>query len=96
MKAARKFCIWTPVPRKDLPRGHILAHSTHVKGMGTYENGVERPRAKVVLATGISEDECRVINLGYRDPATLRVSDYQGREAEGILHVPKAGEMRYR
>ncbi len=80
---------------KDIPWG-ILAHSTHVKGIGTYEDGVERPRVKVVLATGISEDECRVINLGYRDPATLRVSDYQGREAEGILHVPKAGEMLYR
>jgi len=29
----------------------ILAHSTHVHGLGTYENGVEKARARVVLAT---------------------------------------------
>lgn len=80
---------------KDVPWG-ILAHSTHVKGIGTYANGVERPRVNVVLATGIPEAECRLINLGYRDPASIRVADFAHREAEGILHVPKAGEMLYR
>lgn len=80
---------------KDYPWG-ILAHSTHVKGIGTYEGGVERPRANVILATGIPEAECRAINLGYRDPATIRVEEFAGREAEGVLHVPKAGEMLYR
>ena len=50
----------------------------------------------VVLATGIPEAECRLINLGYRDPASIRVADFAHREAEGILHVPKAGEMLYR
>ncbi len=80
---------------KGYPWG-ILAHSTHVKGIGTYENGVERPRANVILATGIPEAECRAINLGYRDPAGIRIGDFAGREAEGILHVPKAGEMLYR
>ncbi len=80
---------------KDLPWG-ILAHSTHVKGIGSYANGIEKPRVQVVLATGIPEDECRAINLGYRDPARLRVEDYIGREHEGVLHVPKAGEMLYR
>ena len=29
---------------KDEPWG-ILAHSTHVRGVGTYENGVEKPRS---------------------------------------------------
>ncbi len=74
----------------------VLAHSTHVKGIGSYENGVETPRVQVVLATGISEDECRRINLGYRDPASIRLADFQNREEEGILCVPKAGEMLYR
>jgi nickel-dependent lactate racemase len=73
----------------------VLAHSTHVYGLGTYENGVETPRARVTLATAIPEAVCRQINLGYRDPATIRVADYQNREAEGVLHVPKAGEMLY-
>ncbi len=80
---------------KDHPWG-ILAHSTHVKGIGRFEDGVETPRVEVVLATGIPEAECRAINLGYRDPASIRVEDFQGREAEGILHVPKAGEQLYR
>jgi nickel-dependent lactate racemase len=74
----------------------ILAHSTHVKGIGTYADGVETPRIEVVLATGISEATCREINLGYRDPASVNADDYRGREDEGVLHVPKAGEMLYR
>ena len=80
---------------RDVPGG-ILAHSTHVKGMGTYVNGRETPRATVTLATGISEALCRRINLGYRDPATIRPQEWMNREAEGYLHVPKAGETLYR
>jgi nickel-dependent lactate racemase len=74
----------------------VLAHSTHVYGGGTYENKVEKPRARVVLATGIPENVCRQINLGYRDPGTIRKEDFANREKEGILLVPKAGEMLYR
>ncbi len=80
---------------RDIPRG-VLAHSTHVKGIGTYENGEERPRVTVVLATGIPEETCRRVNLGYRDPGTIDPRQWQGKEAEGVLHVPKAGEMLYR
>jgi nickel-dependent lactate racemase len=79
---------------KDYPWGTI-AHSTHVRGIGTYENGVEHCRVQVTLATGIPEDVCRQINLGYRDPATINPEDYADREDEGILYVPKAGEMLY-
>jgi len=74
----------------------VIAHSTHVRGIGTYENGVEKCRAKVTLATAIPEDVCKKINLGYRDPKSIRIDDYKNREDEGILHVPKAGEMLYR
>lgn len=80
---------------KDLPWG-VLAHSTHVFGLGTYVNGVEKARARVTLATGIPAEECRAINLGFRDWRSIRVADYAGRESEGILHVPKAGETLYR
>jgi len=79
---------------KDLPWG-ILAHSTHVRGIGKYENGVEKCRARVTLATGIPRETCERINLGYRDPATIRVEDFADREEEGVLLVPKAGEMLY-
>lgn len=80
---------------KDYPWG-VIAHSTHVKGIGSYENGVEKPRVNVVLATGISEEVCRQVNLGYLDPASIATDDYQGREDEGILYVPRAGETLYR
>jgi nickel-dependent lactate racemase len=80
---------------KDVPWG-VLAHATHCKGSGTYENGVEKPRMNVVLATGIPKERCERINLGYLDPATLNLDAYKGREAEGILVVPRAGEMLYR
>lgn len=79
---------------KDYPWG-ILAHSTHVRGVGSWEDGQEKPRVKVTLATGIPEAVCKEINLGYRDPATINIDDYANRESEGILHVPKAGEVLY-
>ena len=68
------------------------AHCVLVKGLGTYENGVETPRAEVTLATQIPEAKCRQINLGYRDPATINPEDYANREDEGVLLVPHAGE----
>jgi nickel-dependent lactate racemase len=78
--------------------GGVLAHSTHVKGLGTFDaaTGVERPRIQVTLATGIPEERCRRINLGYLDPAGIRVEDWKGREADGVIVVPRAGEMLYR
>lgn len=80
---------------KDLPWG-VLAHSTHVYGLGTYVDGVERARARVTLATGIPEEECRAINLGYRDWRSIDPTAFAGRESEGVLLVPKAGETLYR
>ena len=79
---------------RDIPGG-ILAHSTHVRGMGTFEDGVERPRVRVTLATSIPEEECRTINLGYRDPDSINPDDWRDREDEGLLLVPEAGEILY-
>lgn len=79
---------------KDVPRG-VTAHSTHVRGIGTYENGVEHGRVKVTLATRIPKERCDRINLGYMDPDTIDVSEFENREDEGILCVHKAGEMLY-
>ncbi len=74
----------------------VLAHSTHLRGMGTYEDGVERPRIRVTLATGIPAERCERIGLGYLDPATVDFEEWAGREDEGILLVPRAGEILYR
>lgn len=75
----------------------ILAHSTHVKGLGTYDAAtrVERPRITVTLATGIPRERCERINLGYADPATITPGAW-ARDPERDLVVARAGEMLYR
>lgn len=82
---------------KNYPLG-VVAHSTHLRGIGSYdaETGIETPRIKVTLATGISKERCEKLNLGYLDPASINLDDWRGKEEEGILLVPKAGEMLYR
>ncbi len=78
--------------------GGILAHSTHVKGHGSYDaaTGIESPRITVTLATSISEERCRQINLGYLDYRTINPEAWRGREHEGLLLVERAGELLYR
>jgi len=80
---------------KDFPGG-AMAHCTHVKGIGTYSDGVEKPRINVVLATGISKEKCRKVNLGYMDPEQIDITNYEDREDKGILVVHNAGETLYR
>ena len=79
----------------DIPRG-VLAHSTHVRGSGSFENGIEIPRIEVILATGITEEKCRRINLGYMDPSKIDIEDFMNKEDEGILFVDHAGEILYK
>jgi nickel-dependent lactate racemase len=80
---------------RHVPLG-VLAHSTHVRGSGTMENGEERPNVRVTLASQIPPEDCARLNLGYLDPSAVRPEEWQGREAEGILYVPRAGELLYR
>ncbi len=74
----------------------VLAHSTHVRGIGCMEDETERPRVNVVLATQIPPETCAKISLGYMDPASINPREYANREDEGVLYVPKAGETLYR
>ena len=78
--------------------GGVLAHSTHVRGLGHYDaaSGIETARIAVTLATGIPEARCGRINLGYLDPASIDIGAWHGREGEGVAVVPRAGEMLYR
>ena len=80
---------------KEVPRA-VLAHSTHVRGLGIYENGIEKPRIDVVLATSIPEEKCRALNLGYLNPRDIRAEEYMNREDDGILFVDHAGEILHR
>jgi nickel-dependent lactate racemase len=74
----------------------ILAHSTNVRGGGSFENGVESPRIAVTLATGIPEAVCREINLGYRDFRKIDPDAWRSRQNEDLLVVENAGQLLYR
>ena len=80
---------------KNIPLG-VLAHSTHLRGSGVMENGIEKPNVKVTLASKISAEDCARLNLGYCDPAKVNPEEWKDREGEGVLYVPKAGEILYR
>ncbi|MBO1767069.1 lactate racemase domain-containing protein [Allobranchiibius sp. GilTou38] len=72
-----------------------LAHSTHLRGAGSYdpETGTERFRVNVSLATRIPEEVCRAANLGYLDPDSI---DLDAEIAAGSFVVPDAGEVLFR
>ncbi len=74
----------------------VLAHSTHLRGAGSYdaETGEERLRVRVTLATAIPEDVCRAANLGYLDPESVDPAEFAA--DPDTLVVPRAGEMLYR
>jgi hypothetical protein len=93
----RDYFVKQPGKFDHIPAG-VRAHSTHLRGLGTYDplTGVEAPRIRVTLSTGISEAECRAVNLGYRDPAGIDVAAWQQRQNEDLLVVPRAGEFLYR
>lgn len=80
---------------KHIPLG-VLAHSTHLRGSGMMDNGIEKPNVRVTLASKIPAEDCVRLNLGYLDPAKVNIAEWQHREDEGILYVPKAGEILYR
>jgi nickel-dependent lactate racemase len=73
----------------------VLAHSTHLRGAGTYdaEHG-ERCRVRVTLATGIPEDVVRRANLDYLDPASVDLAAFAA-DGETFV-VPEAGEVLFR
>lgn len=79
----------------QIPLG-VLAHSTHLRGSGRMENDVEIPNVKVTLASKISAEDCARLNLDYLDPAKIKIEEWQNREDDGILLVPRAGETLYR
>ena len=72
-----------------------LAHSTHLRGAGTWDPVTgENDRVTVTLATGIPEADVRAVNLNYLDPATVEIARY--RSDPDTLVVPDAGEVLFR
>jgi nickel-dependent lactate racemase len=79
---------------KDHPWG-VLAHSTHLRGAGTWspEDG-EQDRVTVTLATAISEQETRALALSYRTPGSIDIE--AARQDPDTLVVDNAGEILFR
>ena len=72
-----------------------LAHSTHLKGAGTFDpEAGETGRVTVTLATGIPEDVVRAINLDYLNPADVDIAAMES--DPDTLVLPQAGEVLYR
>ena len=80
---------------RNIPLG-VLAHSTHLRGSGMMENGIEKPNVKVTLASKIASEDCAKLNLGYLDPAKIKMDEWIDREDDGVLYVPRAGEILFR
>ena len=80
---------------KHIPKG-VLAHSTHVRGAGTYQNEKEEPRIQVTLASKVPLEVCEKLNLGYLDPESIDPAEWMDREAEGVFYIPNAGEILYK
>jgi nickel-dependent lactate racemase len=79
---------------KDLPWG-VLAHSTHLRGAGTYDEAEgERCRVEVTLATGIDAETTRALSLSYLDPASIDIDEWS-RDPDTLV-VHDAGEILYR
>ncbi len=71
-------------------------YSTHGRGCDAFENGVEKPRANVVLATAISREHCEKVHLGYVNPTQIRIADYENHGAEGVLVILHDSEILHR
>ena len=80
---------------KHHPLG-VIAHSTQLRGSGRMENGIEKPNVRLSLASKFTPQVVAQLCLGYVDPEKVDFSEWQNREDEGILFVPKAGEVLFR
>ncbi|GAI06276.1 unnamed protein product, partial [marine sediment metagenome] len=65
-----------------------------VTGPGTYNSTTRKEEFAfgVTLATGISEDVCRAVGLGYKDPNSLHQEDFRG---PGKLWIQNGAKYLY-
>jgi len=80
---------------KDVPTA-VLAHSTHVRGGGTFDpaTGVEHNRIKLTLCTQVPREIVEAANAEYLSPDDI---DLDALRADPDVFVePNAGEVLYR
>ena len=73
---------------------NAAAHVINVVGPGFFDpkTGKEKLAFKVTLATAIPPEICEKVGLGYRDPATIKKSDFTG---PGKLWIEEGGKYLY-
>jgi hypothetical protein len=72
----------------------VAAHLAHVSFAGRADgNGRTIPRYDITMATGIDEETCRRVNLGYLDYRQFRREDYE--HDPDTLIVERAGRDLY-
>ena len=91
----RDYFLAQPERFAGVPRG-VLAHGTHVRGLGTYDaaTGAERCRITVTLASAIPREDCERAGLGWRDVRSIDPAAWA--ERDDVLVVPRAGEILHR
>ncbi|MFB6782455.1 hypothetical protein ACFCX0_34950, partial [Streptomyces sp. NPDC056352] len=73
----------------------VLAHSTHLRGAGTWDGQHgERLRVTVALATGIPEEVVRGANLNHLAPSKVDIEAFTA-DPDNLV-VPRAGEVLFR
>ena len=74
---------------------NIAAHVINVRGEGSFDvnSGKEEFNFKVTLATGISQEICESVGLGYRNPDSIRKEDFIG---PGKLWIENGGKYLYK
>lgn len=73
---------------------NAASHVINVCGPGLYNAATssEKKAFKVILSTAISKKDCIALGLGYRDPKTIKKSDFTG---PGNLWIDNGGKYLY-
>ena len=73
---------------------NVAAHVINVAGPGVFDKKTNKEKLnfKVTLATGIPEEVCKSVGLGYRNPETIKKKDYSG---SGKLWIDEGGKYLY-
>ena len=74
---------------------NIAAHVINVRGAGSFDvnSGKEEFDFKVTLATGIPQEVCKSVGLGYKNPDSIRKEDFIG---PGKLWIENGGKYLYK
>jgi nickel-dependent lactate racemase len=73
---------------------NVAAHVINLRGAGTYSQTDKKEKFafKVSLATGIAEEECLSVGLGYRHPDSITQEQFSG---PGMLWIQDGGKFLF-